>query len=261
MPRVQLPHAITLLVGCTILAAALSHVIPAGQFDRRDDPVTGRRVVVSGSYHRVAPHPIGPFQTMVAIPDGLIDAASVIAFVFLVGAAFTVVDATGALRDGIAWLVRRLGDRGLWAVPLISIAFAAGGAFEHMQEEIVGLVPPLLVLARRLGFDEVTAAMMSMGAAGVGAAFSPLDPFMVGIAQKVAHLPQLSGGVFRTVFLGPAIVLWIAGTLRHARRTRRPVASDDASPTGNTLGWRRLAVLGIVVATFGAFVYGVAALQ
>jgi uncharacterized ion transporter superfamily protein YfcC len=262
MPRLRLPHAITLLVGCTVLAALLSYVLPAGQFDRRDDPETGRRVVIAGTYHLVPAHPVGPFQTMVAIPDGIIDAASVIAFVFLVGAAFTVVDRTGALHDGIEWLARRLGDREIWAIPIVSLAFAAGGAFEHMQEEIVGLVPVLLVLARRLGFDDLTAVMMSIGAAGVGAAFSPIDPFSVGIAQKVAHVAQLSGGTYRSIFLVVALLVWIAGTMRHAGRTRRPLARPPDTPSpSHTLGARRLAVLGIVAATFAVFVYGVAALN
>jgi uncharacterized ion transporter superfamily protein YfcC len=107
---VRLPHPLTLLVGCTIIAAALTHVLPAGKFDMRDDPASGRKVAVAGSYHRVSAHPLTPFETAVAIPDGIIDAASVIVFVFLVGGAFGVVDKTGALRDGIDSLARRLGE-------------------------------------------------------------------------------------------------------------------------------------------------------
>ena len=34
---------------------------------------------------------------------------------------------------------------------------------------------------------------MSIGSAAVGIAFSPINPFSVGIAQKVAQLPLLSG--------------------------------------------------------------------
>src|SRR5205085_6633279 len=107
-------------------------VLPAGEYERRDDPETGRRVVVPGTYHQVPPHPVGPFETMVAIPDGIIDAAGVIAFVFLIGGAFGVVDRTGALNGGIDSLVRRLGDRGLLAIPIVCLAFATGGALENM---------------------------------------------------------------------------------------------------------------------------------
>src|ERR1700684_4212565 len=109
MPR--LPAAITLLVLCTIVAAVATYILPAGQFDRTDDPTTGRRVVIAGTYHRAPPHPVTPFETAVAIPDGIIDAAAVIAFVFLVGAAFTVVDKTGAFSGATEWSAGGLARR------------------------------------------------------------------------------------------------------------------------------------------------------
>ncbi|HMI57872.1 MAG TPA: hypothetical protein VK511_07485 [Gemmatimonadaceae bacterium] len=257
----KLPHPLTLLVACTIIAAAFTHVLPAGQFDRHVDEATQRSIVTAGTYHRVEAKPLGPFDTLVAIPDGIIDAVSVIAFVFLVGGAFGVVDKTGALRDGIDWLVRRLGDRGIIAIPIVCLAFAAGGAFENMQEEIIAIIPALLVLTQRLGFDAVTAAEMSVGAAAVGSAFSPINPFQVLIAQKVAGVPQLSASGYREIFLALALLLWILGTMRHAQRTRVPVAAAEFETEARTFGARGRAVLTIVLVTFAIFVYGVAKLH
>ena len=257
----KLPHPLALLVGCVIIAAALSHVLPAGQFDRRDDPLTQRKVVVAGTYHRVDAHPLGPFETVVAIPDGMIDAAAVIVFIFLVGGAFSVVDKTGALHDGIDWLVRRLGTHGIVAIPIVCIAFAAGGAFENMQEEIIALVPALLMLTQRLGFDALTAAEMSVGAAAVGSSFSPVNPFQVLIAQKAAGIPQLSGGTYRIVFLAIALLLWILGTMRHARHTRVAVGSTNLRTESHEFGTRGKLVIAVVLITFAIFVYGVAKLH
>lgn len=258
MPALRLPNPLILLVGCTILAAALSYVLPAGQYERRDDPVTGRSVVVAGTYHQVAPHRVGAFEAAVGIPKGLIDAASVVFFVFLVGAAFVVVDKTGAFRDGIHWLVARLGSRGALAIPIVSLAFAAGGVFENMQEEIIGLVPVLIMLTQLLGFDALTAVAMSIGAASVGAAFSPTNPFQVLIAQKLAHLPPASAWQFRLTFLGIALAIWIYGTLRHARRTRHVVTRSDPESTGDSSGasGRTVAVLSLVLVAFAVYLYG-----
>src|SRR5690348_4247785 len=96
--RLRFPDPLVLLTACILIAAALSWVVPAGQFDRRADPVTGRQVVVAGTYRAVEPHPLGVFDALLAVPHGLIDAASVVFFVFLIGGALTVVDETGALR-------------------------------------------------------------------------------------------------------------------------------------------------------------------
>src|SRR5439155_5865135 len=42
----KFPHPLVLLVAGLALAAAASWMLPTGQYERRDDPITGRRVVV-----------------------------------------------------------------------------------------------------------------------------------------------------------------------------------------------------------------------
>jgi C4-dicarboxylate anaerobic carrier len=212
----RFPHPLTLLTAGIILASALTYLLPAGEYDRRPDPVTGRQVVVSGTFHRVPARPVGIFDALVAIPKGLAEAGSVVFLVFLVGGAFTVVDETGALRQAVDWLVRRMQRREVLMIPIVSVAFAAGGALENMSEEIIALVPVLLLVTRRLGFDALTAVAISIGAAGVGAAFSPINPFQAQIAQKLAGLPLLSGAGFRMILLVLALAVWIWGTWRHA---------------------------------------------
>jgi uncharacterized ion transporter superfamily protein YfcC len=95
--RIRFPHPLILLVACTLLAAALTHLLPAGQFERREDAATGRSVVVAGTYTRVEARPVGVFPALVAIPKGMADASAVIFYVFLVGGAFAVVERTGCL--------------------------------------------------------------------------------------------------------------------------------------------------------------------
>ena len=255
MTKLRFPDPLTLLVGCLLLAAVLSYILPAGQYDRQDDPVTGRSVVVADTYHKVDASPVGFFDAMVAIPLGMADAADVIFLVFLIGGAFTVVDETGALRRAVGWLAHRLQHRDLVVIPLIALVFATGGALQNMQEEIIALIPVLLILTQRLGFTPLTAVAMSAGAAFVGSAFSPINPFQVGIAQQLAELPLLSGGLFRLVFLFLALGLWIWGTIRYTKRTRRPPeAAETDEPS--TVGARNGIVLLLVLVTFGLLVYG-----
>ena len=256
--RAAFPHPLTLLTVCILAAAVASYVLPAGQYERRDDPVTGRSIVVAGTYHHVDRTPVGPFQALVAIPKGLAAAGSVVFLVFLVGGAFTVVDETGALRQAVTWLVRRLQSRETLIIPIVSLAFATGGALENMSEEIIALVPVLLLVTRRLGFDAITAVAISIGAAGVGAAFSPINPFQVQIAQKLAGIPLLSGSMFRLGAMTLALAGWIWGTWRHAVRTRVVAIPPDAEATAEpALDGRRAIVLVLVLATFAVFVYGI----
>ena len=252
----KFPHPLALLTGCIALAAALTWVLPAGQFDRRHDDVTGREIVVAGTFHHVDARPVSPFGALVAIPKGMAEAGSVIFLVLLVGGAFVVVDKTGALRQVTGALAWRLRDRAILVIPVVALFFALGGVLENMAEEIIALVPVLLLLGGQLGFDAIVMVATSMGTAAVGAAFSPLNPFQVGIAQKLAQVPLLSGWQFRMVFLALALTIWIGATMRLAARTR---VTPAVAPAGATepLGAHGALVLATVLTTFVVFIYGV----
>jgi uncharacterized ion transporter superfamily protein YfcC len=210
---------------------------------------------VAGTYTRVPQQPVGPFQAIVAIPKGIVDAASVIALVFLIGGAFTVVERTGTLGRVVSVLAQRVSRRGILVIPIAGVAFSLGGIMMQMQEELIAFVPVLLLLVRQLGFTPVIAVAMSLGAAAVGAAFSPVNPFQVIIAQKVAQLPPASGLGFRLGFMVPALAIWILGTMRYAQRTRQAPA---APPGGRVapLDLRDLVVLLSIAGAFAVYIYG-----
>ena len=259
--RFRLPHPIVLLGAAVVIAAILTWIIPAGQFDRRDDPATGRRVVVAGTYHRTAPAPVGPFAAAVAVPRGFVAGADVIALVLLVGGAWVVVDRLGTLPAVVAWLVARFERRGLWVIPLVSLFFGTMGALENMAEEIIPLVPVLMALGIGIGVDGITVVAMSFGAAMVGSAFGPTNPFQAGIALKLAQLPPLGlGGLRFTMFLA-GLTVWIAWTLRHASRVRclHPPSSDNPAVMPDlavSLSGRHLLIMAVVLTPMAAYVYG-----
>jgi uncharacterized ion transporter superfamily protein YfcC len=259
----KLPHPIVLLIIGVAICAALTWVLPAGEYDRRDDPGTGRRVVVAGTYHRVPAAPVGPFAAVVAIPRGFVEAADVIGVVLFVGGAWVVIDRIGTLGRLIAALVSSSGGRGLIAIPIVSLFFATMGALENMQEEIIPLVPALLLLGRGLGVDAVAVVAMSTGAAFIGSAFGPTNPFQAGIAMKLAQLPPMSAAMLRWSTFVAAVLLWVAWTMWYAARNRDresgirdPKAeSEPARATG-----KDYLILAFAVAPIAAYVYGSVAL-
>jgi uncharacterized ion transporter superfamily protein YfcC len=265
---VKLPHPVILLIAGVAICAALTWILPAGEYERRDDPATGRRVVVAGTYHRVEPAPVGPFGAVVAIPRGFVEAADVVAVVLFVGAAWVVVDRIGTLSRLITTLVAAFGNRGLIAIPIISLFFASMGALENMQEEIIPLVPALLLLGRGLGVDAVAVVAMSTGAAAIGSAFGPTNPFQAGIAMKLAQLPPMSAAPVRWTTFAAAAALWVAWTMWYATRLR-----DQGSEIGDqkllipdprfpipTADSKDLLILFIAIAPIAAYVYGSVAL-
>jgi uncharacterized ion transporter superfamily protein YfcC len=260
---IRLPHPLVLLIGGVAAAAVLTWLLPPGAYARRDDPVTGRQVVVAGTYHRVARAPVGPLAAAVAVPRGLEDAAEVVVVILLVGGAWVVVDRLGTLGRLVAALVHRFGRRGQVAIPMVAVFFATMGALENMQEEIIPLVPVLLVLGRGLGVDAVVVVAVSAGAAMIGSAFGPTNPFQAGIAMKLAQVPPLAGGLLRLVMLVTAVALWIGWTMKYAK-THRDIGTSDhrtVETSDHRAGGRDLLIFLLAVSPIAAYVYGAIALD
>jgi uncharacterized ion transporter superfamily protein YfcC len=260
MKSLRLPHPIVLLLGAVIIAALLTWVLPAGVYDRQTDAATGRQVVVAGTYHEVPRTPVAPFAAAVSIPRGFIEAADVVIVILLAGGAFVMLDQLGVLQRAVGALAARLNTRGLWAIPVVSLFFFCMGGLENMQEEIIPLVPVLLVLARGLGIDALTAVAMSAGAAMAGSAFSPVNPFQAGIALKLAEQSPMAGGALRGAMFVIAFFVWVALTLRYASRHRVHIESITHAEAARFSG-RDGIMLGCVVLPMFVYVYGTLELE
>jgi len=217
-----------LLIGSIIvLAAILTWVLPAGQFERTTDPQTHRTIVVPGSYKSVARQPVGPWGALVSVPEGLLEAAEVVFFVLLAGGALTVVEGTGAIGSLLNHLMGRFGDRPLLVLGIASILFLIGGASNNMYEEILAFIPLLCALTRRLGLNHEMALAISVGTAVVAAVFSPFNTFTLGISQPMAQVPLFSGFAFRSVVFVLAIGVWGGYLAWYALRFRVEAAPED----------------------------------
>jgi uncharacterized ion transporter superfamily protein YfcC len=250
----RLPHPFLLLLAGVVIAAGLTWVVPAGSYERRTDEATGREVVVPGTWRRVEPAPVGPLAAVVAVPRGIAAGAEVIIATLLVGGVIVLLDATGALARLVGSLVGRT-RRPRLIVAGVCLGFATLGALENMHEEIIPLIPIMLVLSRGLGFGPVTALAMSVGSAVVGAAFGPTNPFQTAIALRFAGLPTLTMPGLRLGLLVVAVALWIGYTLAMASRDRakgrvEAIATEPATR-------RDFVLLGIAVLPFIPYVIGV----
>lgn len=252
--RIRLPHPLVLLLAGVAVAAALTWIIPAGSYERRVHEETGREIVIAGTYKRVAAAPVSPMRALLAVPRGIVAGADVVLTVLFVGGAFALLDTTGALGRLVGALVGRTRRPRLIVIG-VSIAFATLGSLENMHEEIIALIPTLLVLSARLGFGAVTALAMSIGAAVVGSAFGPTNPFQTGIALRFAELPALSQPGLRFGLLGAAVAVWILWTL--AMTSRDDVRSDVEQSKPAPATARDGVLLSLAILPFVPYVIGV----
>ena len=252
--KLKLPHPFILLLAGVAIAAALTWILPAGVYQRRADPETGRNLVIPGTYARIAPAPVGPLAAVMAVPRGIVAGADVILTVLFVGGAFALLDATGALARLVGSLVGRTSNPRVIVI-FVCLAFATLGALENMQEEIIALIPVLLVLSRGLGFGPITALSMSAGAAAVGAAFGPTNPFQTGIALRFSEMPPLTQPALRFSLLIAAVAVWIAWTLMMTSRDR--MSNETAAIPVAPATARDGVLLALVLLPFIPYVFGV----
>lgn len=185
-------------------------------------------------------------------------AVGVIAFVLIVGGAFGVVQATGAVDRGFAGLAAAAGHRPGWLLASLFVAFSLGGAVFGMGEETIAFLALLLPLVDRLGLPRASAVMCTYMASQIGFGSSWMNPFSVVVAQGIAGVPLLSGAPLRMAMWAAFTATGLAFTLHYAYKHRQPpreTASGDIAAV--PLTWADRAILTAVAMTVAWIVWGV----
>lgn len=234
--KFKVPHTLVILAGMVVVAQLLSYLIPAGSFERVEN-AAGRLQVVPGSFHFTPDAPaLSPLASLTAIPKGLSGAHEIIFFVFIIGGAFAVLKATGAVDAAVGAILRHWGDRPFWLVAGGIALFAVGSSTIGFGEEYFPFVPVLITLSLALGYDRITAVGIIMVGYGVGYGAALINPFTVLLAQDIAGLQPASGLWFRLVLMVVFLPIGIHHVWSYAKKVGRdPAASlvaDVSAPEG-----------------------------
>ena len=205
------PDALVIVSVVLLLFMLLTWVIPAGEYAR--EIVDGRTVVIAGTYEPVESNPQGIAELLTAPIKGFIGASRIIAFVLLVGGAFSVLSATGALDAGLGSVLnyarKNPGMRHL-IIPLLMVFFSLAGCTFGMSEENLVFILITIPLARSMGYDNIVGIAIPFIGAGAGFAGAVINPFTVGIAQGISELPIGSGAGYRWIVWAIFTIIAIA---------------------------------------------------
>ena len=186
-----MPTAYTILFLLLILVAAATWIIPAGSYDYADG------VPIAGTYHAVEQNPQGPGDVLRAAFSGFYDAVDVCVFILMVGGFLGVVMKTGAVDAGVADIIRRLGGREKWLIPILMVLFGLGGTTYGMWEETMAFYPLLIPVFLAAGYDAVVGICVILLGAGAGVIASTVNPFATGIAAGFAGVSLGDGILLR----------------------------------------------------------------
>ena len=228
MPKnFKLPDTLVIALSILLLAIILTWIVPAGEFTRQT--VEGRNVIVAGTFQTVTPAPQSILSFFVAPYKGFVDAAEVITFIFFVGGAFGMINATGAIDAGLMKLVDLTLKNPLYkwiVIPLLIAAFSfAGGSF-GLSEEVLVFVLITLPLARALGYNNIVGVAIPLVGAGAGFAGAFLNPFTIGVAQGIAQIPLFSGMFYRLIIWATFTAITIAYIMFYIYQLDREKANN-----------------------------------
>ena len=218
------------------LATAATYIIPAGEFTRYEDPVSGETLVQAGSYVSTGTNPANPLHMPMLMYDGILDAADVIAFLLIIGGSFELVNASGAILALCRTVGRKLRGKEIFVVPIFLALFAVFGTTMGMSNEVAIFVPIGITMALTLGLDKVTGMAMVVVGAVSGFTAGLMNPFTVGVAQDIAGVPLFSGMGLRAVLL---IAMLVIDTFYTTRTTSSvglgvPLFKMEAEMTGGS---------------------------
>jgi uncharacterized ion transporter superfamily protein YfcC len=223
----KFPTAFTILFALIVVVAALTWIIPAGEYQRAFNETLGKDAPVPGTYTQVEPNPQGIGAVLMAPIAGLYDPATgmanaidVAVFVLVIGGFLAVVTRTGAIDAGIGWLLTALRGREIWMIPILMAAFAAGGTSYGMAEESLAFYAIILPVFIRAGYDALTGVAVIMLGCGIGTLGSTFNAFATVIASNAAGVPFTDGLVLRVFILFACLAVGIFFVMRYARRVK-----------------------------------------
>ena len=157
LQKATVPSPVTIIVVIILLCALATYLVPAGEFARVEDPNTGRKVVDPESFAYVDQQPIGLMDLFMSITKGIQGASSIIGFLFIIGGAFAMVEATGAINSGLGVVVRKMRGRELLLIPVTMLIFSVVTTLAACSEEYIAFLPLVLSVCFAMGFDSLTA--------------------------------------------------------------------------------------------------------
>ena len=241
------PNTYVIIACILVLCAVLTWILPGGQY------VTGEDGALH--YEQVDAVP-QTWQILPALYHGFVRQAGIIVFILVVGGAFWLLNATGAVSAGISRFIAKVGKRDKLVLAAVTVLFSLAGAVFGMSEETIPFVGIMVPLVVSLGYDAFMGMLVVYVSSNIGFSSAFLNPFTVGIAQGMADLPLFSGMGYRIFCWGLLTVLLTVFVLIYAHRTKK-VSADVVQQESEPLTKRQAWILLVLLATVVLLIVGV----
>ncbi len=204
-----------------IACGALSYFIPQGTFLRDESGAILTETYEQGSVSGIAPWRVVTAPLRVFASEDAVTILMISVFLLVMSGVFNLLEKTGGIRIFIQRLIGRLQGHGGATVCITVLIFMLFGSFFGMFEELVTLLPIIILAMLSMNMD----TMMGLGACLLAACFgfsaAITNPFSVGLAAQVAGHAMSDGVWLRLVFFAMTYLTLCGFLMLHLRRIRK----------------------------------------
>ena len=252
----KMPHLLFMMIGLIILMSLLTYILPTGEYMEVD----GVQQYVSCDRS-----PVNLGQCLLYVFQGIVNSASVIALLLIMGGGIAIVLGTKAIDRIIDYVLYKLQDKGIVVVipcVFVLIAFVGGFAIEGS----VALFPLGILVARKMKMDPIGAAGITVLASLVGWASSPMSCY---VAQSMIGIPMYSGFGVRLLNWTICCIITIIFVILYTKRVQKDpskslmgsdewlkkLENDDIKIEKKEISFRDIAILVIFLCQFALYLY------
>ena len=191
---------VILLVAIIAASGIASNFIPQGSYEHDDNGAIIDGTYVQGSTQGLAFWRIVTAPFRVFVSDDALTIIMISVFLLVMSGVFNVMEKTGGVAVFIRKVVSKCGKRKMLVICVATLVFMAFGSFFGMFEELVTLLPLMVIFMLSLGYDTMVGLGVCMMAACFGFSAAITNPFSVGLAAQFAGVGVSQGIWLRIVF-------------------------------------------------------------
>ena len=213
-------QVVMLLFALLVFSIILTYVIPRGTFPR--DPETGEITDYSGyAYTQDSGIPLWKgLLSPVLVMTSNISLIMLSLFLFVISAAFQVMNDVGGIKTIVESVSGRFRNRPALLLVLISFLFYCFGSFLGLFEEMLTMLPIITALCVMMGYDSFTGFICCILACGFGFAGAITNPFTVLLASQIIDVNPMTGIWFRIIIFIVMFGLLMAFLFRYLKRIK-----------------------------------------
>jgi len=216
--------AVAVVLLLVITAYVLTFVLPKGEFERTEEGS-----IIAGTYQEDPTlegitwwqFALSPFMILNPAEEGSMVLYSIMLLLLIIGAVFMALEKSGILIYMVKSISHKFRSKRYYLLAILTFAFMFLGSAVGMFEELIPLVPIIIMLSYAMGWDAFIGLGISVLGSCFGFAAGLMNPFTVGIAQTIGGLPMFSGIEVRVISFVLVYAILMAFLLAYAKKIDR----------------------------------------